>query len=130
MEEVLYGLQICSSYCVLWIVVFGNVGSAWWGWSSRSPMVVFCVANAMLHQQRVLRRGVVAWPRWHYDGFSLSIDELLVTKMWKLSTTSLMCKAVRIDDGERLSLLKSPCRSLVTRVVQADVLAVCQMFVS
>ena len=59
-EEVLCGLQICSGCCVRWTVMFGNVGSTWWGWSSRSPMVVFCMAHAMLSQQRVLCHCVVA----------------------------------------------------------------------
>jgi len=59
-EEVLCGLQICYGCCVWWTAMFGNVGSTWWGWSSRSPMVVFCMAYAMLCQQWVLRRCVMA----------------------------------------------------------------------
>jgi len=55
-------------------------------------------AHVMLHRQRMLRRCV------------------------KLPTTSLMCKAVRVDDEERLSSSVSLCRSQVTRVVQADLL--------
>jgi len=49
-EEVLYGLQICFGCCVRWTAMVGNVGSTWWGCSSRSPMVVFCMANEMLRQ--------------------------------------------------------------------------------
>jgi len=50
MEELLYGLQIYPGCCIQWTAMFGNVGSAWWGWSSRYPMVVFCMAHAMLRQ--------------------------------------------------------------------------------
>ena len=62
---------------------------------------------------------VVAWPRCPYDGFPLSISELLVTMMWKLPTTSLMCKAEGGEGQwwERLSSSASSCRSPMIRVV-------------
>ena len=69
------------------------------------------MVHVMLRQQRVLCRCVVA-VSWLGqggvdDGFPLSISELLVTMMWKFPTTSLICKAVRVDDWKKLSLLKS-----------------------
>jgi len=107
-------------WCLVTLDLHGEGGARdlqWW---------CFFVAHAMLRQQRVLYRGVVTVPWLGQggvdDGFSLSIRELLVTMMWKLLTTSLMCKAMRVDDEARLSSLMSLCRSPVTRVVQADVL--------
>jgi len=42
--------------------MFGNVGSAWWGWSSRSPVVAFCVARTMLCRWHVLHHSaIVTW---------------------------------------------------------------------
>jgi len=122
-EKVLYGLQICvvvSSRlrCLIMLDLHGECGARnvqWWcfAWLTR------CFVNKVAS---LCCGSVVAWPRWCYDGFPLNISELLVTMMWKLPTTSLMCKAVMVDDGERLSLSVSPCRSLVTRVVQAYLL--------
>jgi len=58
MEEMLYGLQVCFGCWVQWTAMFGNVESAWWGWSSKCPMVVFCMTHAMLRQQCCV---VVSW---------------------------------------------------------------------
>jgi len=40
-----------------------------------------------------------------------------------------MCKAVRVDHGERLSSSMSLCRLPMVRVIQENLLLACQIFV-
>ena len=116
----IFALVVASSglQCLIMLDLHGERGARdvqWWCFA----WLMWCFINSVTS---LCCGSVVAWPRWRYDGFPLSISELLVTMMWKLPTTSLMCKAVMVDDRERLSSLVSPFRSPVTRVIQADLL--------
>ena len=82
MEKVLYGLQICvvvSSRlrCLIMLDLHGECGARnvqWWCFAWLTRCFVNNVASLCCGR-------VVAWPRWRYDGFPLSISELLVTMM-------------------------------------------------
>jgi len=126
-----------------WTTMFGNVGSAWWGWSSRSTMVVFLhgsrdassTAIVVLWQCRSLTKVVLWWIPLEYQWIISDKDVEVVNNESDVqgSEGRWWGKIVIVNESVQITSDKSGSSgfvgSLVARAVQADLLVVCQMFV-